>query len=156
MQPFKLKAACRMESELKVWDSARGQWTTHKLPKPRLVQNPPQAFTAEQTTYLAEYAKLLAESIRLDTEYKRAQDKREKDGPLEYLYMHYKLLEREGFTAIEDQPAIKQLTAYAWDLVDRYNAKRLSWADFEDQVERWYLLLSDKLAARRGPVKVGA
>lgn len=153
MQSFTLKPRYRIEKETKVWDSLAGKWTTHQHAKPKFTENQQQKLSEPQQNFLIQYAALLSENIKLNTELVTAMKAREQAGPLDCVYFHYKLLEQDGFSAIEENPPIRQLTKYLWNLVDRYDSKELSWEAFEDQVERWYLLMTDKLDAFKGPKK---
>jgi hypothetical protein len=158
MQPFTLKAACRLVTSDSIWDREAGEWKSFKLKTPRPVDNPPQVLTDEQTAYLKKRLPLLGESIRLDHEIKQGEIERRKMGAEAFIGLHYALLKHDGYGEIEETPAMRQLTKYLWDLADRQQAGQITWAAFEDEVERWYLLVVDKLDAINGPkaLKVGA
>lgn len=90
----------------------------------------------------------------METFLKRQRDQRKSEGPIDFVYFHFKLLEPLGFADVETETAYKQLAQYAWDLVERYVSNRLTWDEFEDQVESWFLAVADKLERRRIPKAV--
>jgi len=146
MQPFTMKAPCRLEEGKRVWDTPTSQWTNLK---PRLIQNPPQTFTPEQTEYIQARTEMLVEHVRVNKRMRDDEEERKAAGPLDFIYYHHEILEREGFHLIEDTAPVRQLTRYLWDLVDRYNTRGMEWHEFEDQVEQWYLVLSDKIVRHK-------
>jgi hypothetical protein len=158
MQPFTLKAVCRLVKTDSVWDREASEWKSFTLKTPRPVDNPPQVLTEEQSAYLKKLLPLLGENIRLDHELKEEENHRRKLGAEAYIGLHYALLKHDGYAEIEETPAMRQLTKYLWDLADRQQAGQITWAAFEDEVERWYLLVVDKLEAMHGPktLKAGA
>lgn len=158
MQPFTLKAACRLERSTSIWDRDAGEWKSFTLKTPHPVDNPPQVLTDEQNAYLRNLLPLLGENIRLDHEISEGQNERRKLGAEAYIGLHYALLKHDGYGEIEETPAMRQLTQYLWDLADRQQAGQITWAAFEDEVERWYLLVSAKLEGLSGPktLKAGA
>lgn len=145
MPSIKLQAPCRLETETRVWDSAASKWIIRKLDKPRLIQNPPQQFTPEEAENIERYAHVLGVYIKTLKEVREGSQEREKAGPLHFIYEMFSVLEAYGFADISETAPVKHLHGYLWDLVDRYESREISWDAFEDQVERWQLVMVDKL-----------
>lgn len=142
MQPFTLKAPCRLEDGKRVWNTTEGKWITTK---PRLVENPPQQLTEEQTAYIEKNIRMLGEYIVGVKELREGSEARQKAGPVEFIYAAFQQLQHSGFALIEDTPPVKHLMGYLWDLVHRCETREIEWEVFEDQVERWQLVMLDKI-----------
>lgn len=74
MKSFKLGPACRLETEVPVWDSQMEVWRQHRLAKPRLIENQPLQLDEDQKGYLKIYRDLLVDCIKTSAAAQRAQD----------------------------------------------------------------------------------
>lgn len=106
-----------------------------------------------QLTEEKEIAELLLKSIRLDATIRQHHQAMRLSGPEDLVSFYYRLLQFDGFAEIEETPAISQFTKYIWHTVDRYNQHEVTWEFFQDEVERWYLLMVGKLESWNGPKK---
>ncbi len=97
---------------------------------------------------------MLAEYVHGLKEMRDGWEAREKEGPIQFVFFTLQILDKLGFSAIQETPPVKHLTGYLWDLVRRYETREIDWGTFEDQVERWQLVMVNKIDAAKAAAHV--